>query len=46
MRKVAVFDTNILLSVTGDHRHLLPMGAFHGIAIVTAADFVAAVANP
>lgn len=32
--------------VTGDHRHLLPMGAFHGIAIVTAAQFVAAVTNP
>ena len=27
--------------VTGDRRHLLPLGAFQGIAILTAADFLA-----
>jgi putative PIN family toxin of toxin-antitoxin system len=27
--------------VTGDRRHLLPLGSFRGIAIVTAADFLA-----
>jgi uncharacterized protein len=26
--------------VTGDRRHLLPLGSFHGIPIVTAADFL------
>ncbi len=30
--------------VTGDRRHLLPLGTFQGIAIVTAAEFLA-VAN-
>jgi putative PIN family toxin of toxin-antitoxin system len=29
--------------VTGDRRHLLPMGSFRGIAIVTPADFLTAV---
>ena len=32
--------------VTGDHRHLLPMGSFNGIPIVTAADFLAIAARP
>ena len=32
--------------VTGDRRHLLPMGNFKGIAIVTAADFLAVSAGP
>ena len=32
--------------VTGDRRHLLPMGNFHGIQIVTAAEFLALVAKP
>ncbi len=27
--------------VTGDRRHLLPLGSFQGISIVTAADFLA-----
>lgn len=31
--------------VTGDRRHLLPLGAFQGIPIVTAAEFLVAV-NP
>ena len=26
--------------VTGDRRHLLPLGSYQGIAIVTAADFL------
>jgi putative PIN family toxin of toxin-antitoxin system len=32
--------------VTGDRRHLLPMGSFKSIAIVTAADFLAIAAQP
>jgi putative PIN family toxin of toxin-antitoxin system len=32
--------------VTGDRRHLLPMGSFKGIPIVTAADFLAIAAKP
>jgi len=32
--------------VTGDRRHLLPMGSFKGIPIVTAADFLAIGARP
>ncbi len=32
--------------VTGDHRHLLPMGSFNGIPIMTAADFIAVAAGP
>jgi uncharacterized protein len=32
--------------VTGDRRHLLPMGSFKGIPIVTAADFLAISAKP
>ena len=31
--------------VTGDRRHLLPLGAYQGISIVTPAEFVALVAN-
>lgn len=31
--------------VTGDRRHLLPMGGFQGIAIVTAAEFLKAVTS-
>ena len=32
--------------VTGDRRHLLPIGSFHGIPIVTAAEFLLIVAKP
>ena len=32
--------------VTGDRRHLLPIGSFHGIPIVTAAEFLSLVAKP
>ena len=32
--------------VTGDRRHLLPLGSFQGIAIVTAADFLAIATQP
>jgi len=32
--------------VTGDRRHLLPMGGFQGIPIMTAAGFLAAVSAP
>jgi uncharacterized protein len=32
--------------VTGDRRHLLPLGTYQGIAIVTAADFLAATNVP
>ena len=32
--------------VTGDRRHLLPLGAFQGIPIVTAAEFVKLSASP
>jgi putative PIN family toxin of toxin-antitoxin system len=32
--------------VTGDRRHLLPLGTFQGIPIVTAADFLKLVAAP
>lgn len=31
--------------VSGDRRHLLPIGSYEGVAIVTAADFLAIVAN-
>ena len=31
--------------VTGDLRHLIPLGAYQGISIVTPANFVALVAN-
>lgn len=30
--------------ITGDRRHLLPLGVFHGIHIVTAAEFLSIVA--
>lgn len=32
--------------VTGDRRHLLPLGSYHGIAIVSAAEFLRLVATP
>jgi putative PIN family toxin of toxin-antitoxin system len=32
--------------VTGDRRHLLPMGSYKGIPIVTAADFLTIAARP
>lgn len=32
--------------VTGDRRHLLPLGSFQGIPIVTVADFLAAITPP
>lgn len=32
--------------VTGDRRHLLPLGIYQGIHIVTAAEFLSAVVNP
>lgn len=32
--------------VTGDRRHLLPMGRFHDISIVSPADFLIIVASP
>jgi putative PIN family toxin of toxin-antitoxin system len=32
--------------VTGDRRHLLPLGTFQGIAILTAADFLAVATAP
>lgn len=32
--------------VTGDRRHLLPLGSFKGISIVTAADFLAIAQQP
>jgi predicted nucleic acid-binding protein len=32
--------------VTGDRRHLLPLGSFQGIPIVTAAVFLAAITTP
>jgi putative PIN family toxin of toxin-antitoxin system len=31
--------------VTGDRRHLLPLGRYQGIAIVSAADFLASIAT-
>lgn len=31
--------------VTGDKRHLLPLGSYQGIAIITAADFLALLAD-
>jgi hypothetical protein len=34
---------NAAYIVSGDRRHLLPLGAFRGIAIVSAADFLALV---
>jgi predicted nucleic acid-binding protein len=35
----AVFDTNILI-VSGDH-HLLNLGEYEGVRVITAAEFVA-----
>ena len=32
--------------ITGDRRHLLPLGAFQGISILTAADFLAVATAP
>lgn len=32
--------------VTGDRRHLLPLGSFRGITIISAADFLALVPEP
>lgn len=32
--------------VTGDRRHLLPMGSFQGIRIITAAEFLKLAASP
>ncbi|WP_141508677.1 hypothetical protein [Candidatus Chloroploca asiatica] len=32
--------------VTGDRKHLLPLGVFRGIAIISAADFLALVPEP
>ncbi len=32
--------------VTGDRRHLLPLGSYQGISIVTAADFLALMPAP
>jgi putative PIN family toxin of toxin-antitoxin system len=32
--------------ITGDRRHLLPLGNYQGIAIVTASDFLAQMAAP
>jgi predicted nucleic acid-binding protein len=32
--------------VTGDKRHLLPLGSYQGISIVTAADFLTLVSTP
>ena len=32
--------------VTGDRRHLLPLGTFQGISILTAADFLALASSP
>jgi predicted nucleic acid-binding protein len=32
--------------VTGDRRHLLPLGVFQGIEIVTAAEFLKALSSP
>lgn len=32
--------------VTGDRRHLSPLGAYHGISIISAADFLAVVVPP
>lgn len=49
-----VLDTNIVIAaavaaraeliVTGDRRHLLPIGIHHGIAIVTPADALVRIA--
>jgi putative PIN family toxin of toxin-antitoxin system len=33
-------------TITGDRRHLLPLGTFQGIPILTAADFLAVTAPP
>lgn len=40
-----VLDTNVVVAgaeliVTGDRKHLLPIGSHHGIAIVTAREVV------
>jgi uncharacterized protein len=32
--------------ITGDRRHLLPLGAFQGVSIMTAADFIAVATGP
>ena len=32
--------------VTGDRRHLLPLGTYQGIQIITAADFLAVASQP
>jgi len=32
--------------ITGDRRHLLPLGTFQGIPILTAADFLAVATAP
>jgi uncharacterized protein len=32
--------------VTGDRRHLLPLGAYQGISIITAANFLTAISVP
>ena len=32
--------------VTGDRRHLLPLGSFQGVPIVTAAEFLKVATNP
>jgi putative PIN family toxin of toxin-antitoxin system len=32
--------------VTGDRRHLLPLGSYRGVSIVTAADFFTLVSSP
>ena len=31
--------------VTGDHKHLLPLGTYQGVRLVSAADFLAIVAS-
>ena len=38
-------DGGANLIVTGDRKHLLPLGAYAGIPIVTPADFVASLTN-
>jgi uncharacterized protein len=32
--------------ITGDRRHLLPLGAFQGVSIMTAVDFLAVATAP
>jgi hypothetical protein len=48
LRKGAVFDTSILAThiITGDRRHLLRLGTFQGIPILTAADLLAVATAP